>query len=239
MICLHHNIWRSSHRVLFTSGSLFPEGSAGAETEKPQTEWMRRASKANLQETEQGHVESVTVSPSLASPTGTCSSSQGRPCIYPTCRLNQTHWIESGERGKCLHKAGERKALRQGVAGANNGWARGAEPLVRRRQPQRWSDTMLWPRPRLPGGESRADKEIAREEKGKILPWLWRQVLLWNCLYLFSGSTTLSTLRSGVGIQPFARTLLHNHWVVSREKLVYFKQAKMGGFGDFCGRKSF
>lgn len=238
MICLHHNIWRSSHRVLFTSGSPFPEGSAGAETEKTQTEWMRRASKANLQETGAcwvSHCQSLTGSShwdSLFQP----GASVHLPNVPPE---SNTHWIESGEKGKCLHKAGERKALRQGVAGANNGWARGAEPLVRRRQPRRWSDTMLWPRPRLPGGASRADKEIAREEKGKILPWLWRQVLLWNGLYLSSGSTTLSTLRSGVGIQPFARRLLHNHCVVSRETLVYFKQAKMWGFGDFCGRKSF
>lgn len=149
------------HTGIFTSGSLFPEGSAGAETEKTQTEWMRRASESQF--ARNGHVESVTVSPSLPPPTGTRSSSQGRPCIYPTCRLNQTHWIESAVNGKCLHKAGERKALRQGVAGANNGGARGAGPLVRRRQPRRWSDTMLWPCPRLPGGRGGGNRRLTKK----------------------------------------------------------------------------
>lgn len=50
-ICLHHNIWRSSHRPLFTSGSLFPEGSAGTERKKTKMEWMRRLSRVNFQET--------------------------------------------------------------------------------------------------------------------------------------------------------------------------------------------
>lgn len=125
---------------------------------------MRRASKANLQETRAcwvSHCQSLTGSShwdSLSQP----GASVHLPNVPPE---SNTHWIESGEKGKCLHKAGERKALRQGVAGANNGWARGAELQVRRRQPRRWSDTMLWPRPRLPGGASRADKEIAREVK--------------------------------------------------------------------------
>lgn len=133
----------------------------------------------------QGHVESVTVSSSLAPPTGTRSSSQGRPCIYPTCRLNQTHWIESGEKGKCLHKAGERKALRQGVAGANNGWAHGAEPLVNLGAGVTRCCDHVHGSLGGGGGGSRADKEIAREEKGKILLWLWQQVLLWKmaCIY--------------------------------------------------------
>lgn len=166
----------------------------------------------------QGHVESVTVSSSLAPPTGTRSSSQGRPCIYPTCRLNQTHWIESGEKGKCLHKAGERKALRQGVAGTNNGWAHGAEPLVRRRQPRRWSDTMLWPRPRLPGGESRADKEIAREEKGKILLWLWQQVLLWKMACIYPAARLLWALYAAESVFSLSRGDYYIIIVLRRER---------------------
>lgn len=146
-----------------------------------------------------GHVESVAVRPPLAPPTGTRSFSHGRRCIYSTCRLNQTPWIECEEKGgKFAQSRGEKSPVPRGRGG--QWWLSSCRAAGQAAAPSalEWRDavttcTAPWGRE---GGRLRADKEIAREEKGKILPRLWRQVFLLNGLFLFRGSTTNGTLRS-------------------------------------------
>lgn len=185
MICLHHNIWRSSHRVLFTSGSLFPGGSAEEETQKQRC--SECAARLKVICKRQGHVESVTARPSLAPPTGTGSSSQGRRCTHPTCRLNQTHWIEREEKGGMFAQSrGEKSPALRRSRGPVTG-----ELVV----PSRWSGganlgagvTRCHDHVHSSLGEkSRADKEIARGKKKKpawavvaSIPVKWPVFIQW------------------------------------------------------------
>lgn len=120
----------------------------------------------------QGHVESVTVRPRWLLPLGLALPARGAvhsPNVPPeSSALNGS----AKKRGKCLHKAGERKALSRG--GSRGGqwrlssWCRAVGQAASTLALE-WHDAMCHVHSSL-GGKSRADKEIARG-KGENPAW--------------------------------------------------------------------